>query len=320
MAKPKRLRKFVGLLKDKMSLFKATLLLAAPRTSSLHVAVLRATSHNPSHAPPNETVDDVLALGRPAAGALVHALLHRVHHTSNAYVALKCLLTIHHLISRGSHVINDQIVCLSRDGPLFGLSTFRDQSDDDTWELSNWVRWYAVVLDQNISLQSKNSISLNFFIIFLEKICGAPESLHYQKISLIYEVMKLIVEDYRLIMREIQGKVEEFSTKIDEFSDESLNKFLGDLKRIENCKEKLLLMFLNKKKNDGFWELIEKVVKNVEEIKQQRESMKMVNFRGSESTRPSQVDESRSIVVASVPRVKRWLDVEWNKLVVSSTA
>ncbi|XP_074280121.1 putative clathrin assembly protein At4g40080 [Silene latifolia] len=314
MAKSKRTKSLlVGILKDKISLLKATLRLTTP---SLHVAVLRATSHIPDHAP-------TLTLSNNAhLPTLLHALLHRVNHTSDAYVALKSLLLIHHLISRNP----DSLGPTSGSPPLFArLSTFRDQSDDDTWEISNWIRWYAAVLDQIISLFSRKTKSLDMLIGVVESICSSPDSLHYQKISLIYEVIKLIGEDYRLIIREIYAKVEELSTRIESFTDDSLDNFLDDLKRIENCKEKLLLMFLNKKKNDGFWELVEKVKGDVEGEKQRRESMKIVEFQGSESTRRNknnrvERDESMALTVMPVPRVKRWLDVEWNTLVVSTNA
>ncbi|KAL9245175.1 hypothetical protein vseg_018854 [Gypsophila vaccaria] len=308
MAKPKRMRKLVGLLKDKLSLLKATTLLLSS-SAPLRVAVLRATSHSPS-------LEGPLAIeGGPM---LLHALLQRVHQTSSAYVALKCLLSIHHLISitspRGPHFLISE-----GGGPLFGkLSTaFRDESDEDTWEMSKWIRWYAVVLDHKIAVLSRTSSkkSLNFWIIFLEKVSGAPDSLHYQKNSLIYEVMKLVGEEYRVIVREIQSTVTELGSKIEDFIDDAVDMFLGDLRRVEICKEKLLLMFLNKKKNDGFWELVDKVTRDVEELKRKREGLKMVTFTGI-----SRRDESRAVVVAPPRRGRRWLDVEWNKLVVPSTA
>lgn len=154
----------------------------------------------------------------------------------------------------------------------------------------------------------------------VEKICGAPETLHYQRISLIYEVMKLIGEDYRMIMREISTVINQFGKKrIQDMSDELLEELLLDLKKLENCRERLFLMFLNKKKNDGVWELIEEVRKDVEEVKLRRENMRLVKFQRTQSTRVAEnrVDESGSVAVVAKRPGKRWLDVDWNPLVAS---
>ncbi|KMT19768.1 hypothetical protein BVRB_1g008250 [Beta vulgaris subsp. vulgaris] len=322
MGRPEKMKNIVGILKDKVSILKATFLLSSSKpTTSFHVAVLRATTHNhPSDPPP---FDAVLALAhnhRPSAGPLVHALIQRVHGTHNVYVALKCLLTLHHVITYGSPALKENISSYST-GPLFNLSSFQDPSDRDTCELSNWVRWYADVLDYSLALTRKNrGERLSSLVGMLEVICGAPQSLHYQKISLIYEVMKLVGEDYRMIMREINTKINQFGKRfIQDLSDELLGNLLGDLKRIENCKERMFLMFLNKKKNDGVWELIEEVRKDVEEVKVKRENMKLVVFHPTESTRveDKRVSESRSLAVVPAPRAKRWLDVDWNPLVAS---
>ncbi|KAL2925412.1 hypothetical protein RDABS01_019777 [Bienertia sinuspersici] len=106
------MKAIVSILKDNLSIIKATLLLSSKPTTSLHVAVLRATTHRHQEDPP--PVDAVLALAhhhRPStAGVLIHALLRRVHGTHNVYVALKCLVTIHHAITRGSPALKDHIL------------------------------------------------------------------------------------------------------------------------------------------------------------------------------------------------------------------
>lgn len=141
----------------------------------------------------------------------------------------------------------------------------------------------------------------------------APESLHYQRVTLIHEVMKLVGEDYRMTMREILARIVEFEKRIDDSSDDELNDFWVCLKKIEDCKEKVLLMFLNKKKNDGGWDLIEETRKEVEGAKQRRESLRMVRFQGTRSGRGgARGGEIRPLGT----RGKRWLDVAWNPLVV----
>ncbi|KAL2925411.1 hypothetical protein RDABS01_019776 [Bienertia sinuspersici] len=106
-------------------------------------------------------------------------------------------------------------------------------------------------------------------------------------------------------MREINSNLNQFQfaeKSIEKLNHEVLQELLDNLKRIEDCKQKLLLMFLNKKKNDGIWELIEELRKKVEEVKQKKEENS---------------SQSRSHVIVPPPRVKRWLDVEWNPLVAS---
>lgn len=327
------MRNLLGILKDKVSLIKATLLLSK-KSTSFNVAVLRATTHFPADPPPETTLDDVLALGhhhRPAASAVVDSLLRRLRRTHNAYVALKCLLTLHHILARGSPVLKDQIS--SAIGPhnnLLSLSNFRDESDPDTWELSAWVRWYAAVLEQGLFLGHLSRLTgqngealgqristtsllneMGLLVGTVEQICESPESLHCQRINLVYEIMKLVGEDYRMTMREILVRIAELGKRIDDLRDEELNDFWVGLKKLEECKEKVVLMFLNKKMNDGGWDLIAQMRKDVEGVKQRRERLRLVEFQGSGSTRLD--GEIRPLGT----RGKRWLDVPWNPLVVS---
>ncbi|CAO2821370.1 unnamed protein product [Amaranthus hypochondriacus] len=309
----------LGILKDKVSILKASLVISSKPTKFFNVAVLRATTyHNPSDPPP---IDAVLALAhnhRPSTGVIIHALLRRLHGTHNAYVALKCLLTLHHLLNNSKPALKDQIMSYSN-GPIFDMSNFRDESDRDTWELSDWVRWYADVLVYSIS--RNRGERLNWLVGMVEIICKSPDSLYYQKLGLIYEVMKLIGEDYRMIMREITNKINQFGNNkriIEDLNDDLLEDLLGDLKRLKNCRQKLFLMFLNKK-NDGIWELIDEVEKHFECVKEKRKNMRLVMFQGTESTRvaDNRVSESTQLAVVPVlPRGKKWLDVEWNRLVV----
>ena len=145
----------------------------------------------------------------------------------------------------------------------------------------------------------------------VEQICESPESLHCQRINLVYEIMKLVGEDYRMTMREILVRTAELGKRIDDLSDEELNDFWVGLKKLEECKQKVVLMFMNKKMNDGGWDLIAQMRKDVEGVKRRRESLRLVEFQGSGSTRLG--GEIRPLRT----RGKRWLDVPWNSLVVS---
>ncbi|GAB4861309.1 hypothetical protein Ancab_036470 [Ancistrocladus abbreviatus] len=359
MAPPKHMRNLMGILKDKISLIKATVSLSKRTTSSsFHIAVLRLTTHDPSSPPPDHLIDDILALchhSLPTASAYIDALISRLHNTRNAYVALKCLFTLHAIVSRGSSLLKDQIThCPFSASPNFlNLSNFRDDFDSESWELSSWVRWYAGVIEQSLivsrilgfyfssslpssnryqridkilRLSSKNLLKeLEALVGMLEQICRAPESLDYQRISLIYEVMKLVGEDYRMNMREIFSRVSEFGVRIERLSLDELNELLEILMKLEDCKEKLILMFLNKKKNDGVWESIRETKVNVEVIKGKRENMKLVRFEGrtgegSEWDRfGERVSESRdsSQMLLPAPCGSRWLDADRKAITLS---
>ncbi|KAE8098745.1 hypothetical protein FH972_016786 [Carpinus fangiana] len=58
-----------------------------------------------------------------------------------------------------------------------------------------------------------------------EQIGEAPDSLHLHRNALVYEVVRMVGEDYRLV-------------------------------QFEDCKARLSLLFANRKRNDGLWELI----------------------------------------------------------------
>ncbi|GAB2290707.1 hypothetical protein Dimus_024981 [Dionaea muscipula] len=319
-SRKKNMRHLMGTIKDKISLIRAAVLLSkCNTTSSYQVAVLRATTHDPSTSPPDYLIDDVLSLGHhslPTASACVHALISRLHNTRNAYVALKCLFTIHNIITRGSSVFRQQIsqYPLSSSSPsaanFLNLSNFRDDSDPDSWELSSWVRWYAGVIEQcliasrslGFFFSSKSEVAflsqriidrkdrimgvssselmreLGALVGVAEQIWRAPESLEYQRIGLIYEVMKLVGEDYRMTLREISIRVGELGDRVVMLGLEELTELMSELSRLEDCREKLMLIFLNKKRGDGVWDLISKVRVEAGLMKQRNESTRLVQF------------------------------------------
>ncbi|KAK1314634.1 putative clathrin assembly protein [Acorus calamus] len=134
--------------------------------SSPHLAVHRATHHRPTTTPPTpDSISALLIFGRssrPVAAACVSSLLSRLTSSSSASVSLKSLLSLHHLLRRGSFILLDQIsaaTSLSRRN-LLNLSSFRDASSAESWVLSDWVRWYARLVETLVS----SSKTLGFFI------------------------------------------------------------------------------------------------------------------------------------------------------------
>ncbi|KAI4337651.1 hypothetical protein L6164_016037 [Bauhinia variegata] len=295
MAQSKRLRKLIYVLQDKASLIGATLSIRR-HVSSVAVPVLRATTHSLSTPPSEARIAAVLSIGHGSyllPRACINALMDRLHHTHSATVALKCLFTLHNVIIRGPFALRDQLSCYPSYGGhnFLNLSTFRDDSEMESLELSSWVRWYAGVLEQSLSVSrvlgyylSSSSIQ-NFknykkgveetrrthlglsnsdllykiegLVGYVEQISRVPDSLYLQKNELVYEVVRLVGEDYRCVQYEIFSRIEELGNRMENFDVAELSELLGYLKRMNESKERLLLLFVNRKKNDEFWDLID---------------------------------------------------------------
>lgn len=239
--------------------------------------------------------------------------MDRLHVTRSAFVALKCLLTIHNIISKGSFILKDQLAYY----PCFGgynflnLSMFCDNSDLCKLEYSSWVRWYAGVIEQNLMvsraigyylnstktdgnkrdkeekalalLDSDLAMEIEVLVEFVVRICDAPDSLELQKNNLVYEVVRAAGEDYRSIQREIVVRVKEVGDRIDSvegLSSDELTRLIDALERLESCKGKLMLLFVNRKRNDGLWELVKETKARLVEMKEKREEKRVVVFMG----------------------------------------
>ncbi|CAK9163583.1 unnamed protein product [Ilex paraguariensis] len=309
MAPRKRLRELIGILKDKASLIKATL--STKRTAcSIHVAVLRATTHASTAPPPEHRIAAVLSHGhssRPTACACIEAIMDRLHNTSNAFVAMKCLMILHNIITRGSFILKDQLSFYPTAGGrnFLNLSRFRDKNDVVTWEFSWWVRWYAGVLERNLMItrvlgsyfsvsssvkidldKVKDSLSsllnsdllreLDSLVGMVEEICRAPESLNYQQNALVYEIMRLVSEDYRSTQYQIMIRLSEFGDRIDGLSSSESAELNCCLKRLLDSKEKLVGLFANKKRNDAFWDLINHTKMQIQKLEEERERGRML--------------------------------------------
>ena len=291
MAQQKRLRGLAQNLKDKASVIAAALS-TKRHLSSVRVHVLRATTHALAAPPSEETISAVLAVGHGGSHrhprACIDTLMDRLHTTRSATVALKCLYTLHNVVVKGPFVLKDQLSCYPSYGGhnFLNLSTFRDVSDLESLELSSWVRWYAAVLEQTLTVsrilgyylndscesqEKKKTLvvsnasnadllyKLEVLVGFVEQIGHVPDSLHLQRNELVYEVVRLVGENYRSVQGEIFLRVEELGERImEDFDVGELNELVGYLGRLEESREKLLLLFVNRRKNNGFWELVEK--------------------------------------------------------------
>ncbi|KAK4793348.1 hypothetical protein SAY86_023783 [Trapa natans] len=287
------LRSLSGILKDRASLAKASLY--SKTRSNVHSTIIRATTHGATAAPKEYCLDALLSLGvrsHITAAMCIGALMDRLHKTRNAFVALKCLFAVHNVISRGCLALKDELsVFPSRGGHNFlKLSGFRDGFDDETFEYSSWVRWYAEFLEQTMiaarvmgyflspfsssttgTLRRKREVriresrsselyeEIDLLVDLVAVICSCPESVHLQSHDLVYEIVSLVLEDYRAIRHGIQSRLIELERRTPESpagTAETVARMLSALNKLEGCREKLFVLFVNKANNDGLWELI----------------------------------------------------------------
>lgn len=288
MAQQKRLRTLTNTLKDKASLIVASLSIKR-NISTVQINILRATTHNLSSPPSESQISAVLSITNTShilPRTCIISLMDRLHGTKSATVAMKCLFTLHNITVQGSFTLKDQLSCYPSYGGhnFLNLSTFRDDLDFESLQLSSWVRWYAAVLEQlltvsrilgyylnsNNNLSKKDSLILNAsnadllyklecLVVFVEQISGVPESLELQKTELVYEIVRMIGEDYRNVQGEILLRLEELGKRMEDLDIGELNELLNYLKRLEESKENLVLLFVNRRKNNRFWEMIKEI-------------------------------------------------------------
>ncbi|XP_057495882.1 putative clathrin assembly protein At4g40080 [Actinidia eriantha] len=288
MGRATKLRDLIGMVKDKASISKAALL-SKPNTLSLHLAVLRATTHAPSTPPEDTHLHALLSLGdasRTTASALVESLMARLRRTRDAAVALKCLLTIHHVIKRGPFILQDQLSVFRVFGGrnYLNLSAFRDSATAATLALSAWVRWYARYLETLLSTsrtlgfflcsasstlerenqEEKMSSLMNVDLIrdvdslvaLIEEMCEVPDH-SLQGNKLLYEVMDLVGGDYLSAINEVTLRLREFGERLSQLSSDDSVKLMCGLKRLEGCRERVAVVFSVKKASvETLWGLV----------------------------------------------------------------
>ncbi|GKV23483.1 hypothetical protein SLEP1_g33199 [Rubroshorea leprosula] len=299
MGRATNLRDLVGKLKDKASQSKAALL-SNPKALSPHLALLRATTHDPS-APPNQRhLATLLSFGngsRATAASAVDVLMDRLQTTHDAAVALKCLITIHHVIRHGSFILQDQLSVYPFTGGrnYLNLSNFRDNSTVLGWELSSWVRWYALYLEQVLatsrilgfflssSSATKDEVEENVSTLLnsdlvkdidslanlLYEMCKRPDSLNEQGKRLVDKVMELVGEDSLSAINEIAMRVNELKERLSYLSFADSVELVCALRMLEGCKERLAAILTQGKtvSTETFWGLIGEVKDMVEDSK-----------------------------------------------------
>ncbi|CAN4114859.1 unnamed protein product [Withania somnifera] len=309
------LRDLIGAIKDKASQSKATLL-SKPSSLSLHLAVLRATTHAPSSSPPHDHhVSALLTLGdgsRATASSLIILLMDRLHRTGDSTVALKCLFIIHQIIKRGPFILQDQLSVFPVSGGrnYLKLSSFHDGATSATWTLSAWVRFYSRYLETHLftsrtlgyflcsaqKQHEKISCLLNADLIrdvdsliqFMEELFNLPDSLLPEGNKLLYEVISIMSKDYLSMVNELLLRLSEFKERLSclSFVDSVELGFI--LKRLQGCKERLSVLFSVKKPSvELLWSLVSELIEKMDDLKVDKASRrKLLTFgKSSESAR-----------------------------------
>lgn len=163
---PSKFYRALGAVKDHTSIALARVSSSSSNSiSSLDVAIVKATRHEEK--PPSEKhlkeIINLTCYSRAHFSACVSTLSRRLRKTSNWAVALKTLMVIHRLLSRGDRAYEKETFFFtSRRGErLLNMSNFRDNSGaSNSWDFTNFVRTYARYLDRQLEFRIKGHMNL----------------------------------------------------------------------------------------------------------------------------------------------------------------
>ncbi|XP_058731546.1 putative clathrin assembly protein At4g40080 [Vicia villosa] len=318
----------IGIIKDKASQSKAVLL-SKPTTLSL----LRVTTHNSFYPPTHKHISTLLSStdgSRATASAFLELLIDRLHNTNDAAVALKSLIVVHHIISQGSFILQDQLSVYPYTGGrnYLNLSNFRRNTNPTSWELSSWVRWFAQHIEnllctsrilgffflRNCSSDGEERVSgitntdllkeFDSLVTLVEGICKRPdrafdsnENKRRNTNKLVDEIVNLVGEDWVVIETMVVVEVREFKERLGCLEFGEAVELVCCLKRLEECRERVVVILEFKQ---GFWDLVRDLKEKVgvevykEKGKVQKEGRRL---RFSESDRFSdRVVSSRDFI------------------------
>ncbi|KMZ76029.1 putative Clathrin assembly protein [Zostera marina] len=148
----KNLRKYIGVIKDSTSV---GLVKVNSDYKNLDIAVVKATSH--FKVLPKEkhvrTIFDAIRIGQKQTDVLycIQALARRLAKTHNWVVALKTLIVIHRALREVESTLSEELINYGRHtSKMLNLIHFRDESSQDAWEYSTWIRSYALFLEERL--------------------------------------------------------------------------------------------------------------------------------------------------------------------------
>ncbi|KAH0970275.1 hypothetical protein GBA52_022431 [Prunus armeniaca] len=150
----KSLRKALGALKDT-----TTVSLAKVNSDykELDVAIVKATNHVEQRSAylcfSFEAIFSAVSATRPRADVAycIHALARRLSKTHNWAVALKTLVVIHRALREVDPTFHEELMNYGRSrSHMLNLAHFKDDSSPNAWDYSNWIRTYALFLEERL--------------------------------------------------------------------------------------------------------------------------------------------------------------------------
>ncbi|KAF0913308.1 hypothetical protein E2562_021958 [Oryza meyeriana var. granulata] len=225
-----------------------------------HHAVMRATAHHPSTAPPPaHHLDALLAFGRGSrlsASALASALTDRLRAAASGHgdaaVALKCLVILRILLSRGAFILRDQLVAALVRHPASGRNPLALAAFPlgRSFAAATWVRFSARLLellllpdalhdaadaDYLTALPNPHLIAeLAAFASVADAVRQAPPpSSAPPHNALIWEVIRLSEEDRITAERNIAARVQEMGERLATLSLADAVELVCVLKQVE---------------------------------------------------------------------------------------
>ncbi|RZC64370.1 hypothetical protein C5167_008057 [Papaver somniferum] len=296
MGRPKNLRGFFEIIKDKATISKEIIISKLPNnTSSLNLAILRATSSEQSSTPPHENqIISILSFGhssRNTASSCIESLMNRLHHTHNSYVSTKCLIIIHNIIKRGSFILQDQLSIYPSNGEFKGPDSdyflyYKSDKHKRDGDEEHEKEKVSALLNEELLKEIEVVVGL------IEEISKASELLNLKQSKLVCQVMNLVSEDFYSAQKRIVIRLNEVKERMSNFSFGESVEFNCVMKRLKNCEEKVLFLFLNHKWI-GFWDLVDELMR--EKIGTEKDGGRSVMVmsrkgRSSESARYDQRD------------------------------
>ncbi|KAJ4840779.1 hypothetical protein Tsubulata_042842 [Turnera subulata] len=324
MGRIPNLRDLVGIIKDRVSQSKAAVI-SKPRTLSLRLALLRATTHDPFSPPNPKHITTLLSFGhssRATVSAAIEALMDRLQSTHDSSVAIKCLIVVHHIIKHGNFILQDQLSVYPSTGGrnYLNLSNFRDNTTPLTWELSTWVRWYASYVEHLLSAsrvlgffvcstssavakdKSEERVAaltnsdllkeIDCLVNLMGEISKRPQPVHVHDNKLVDHIMTMVTEDYLSAISDISVRVHEFTHRLSCLSFSDSVELVCAFKRLDDCKESLLGLSAKKRSLvESLWSSMRELKNKVGEgeVKRKEGQLLMLTSgrgeRGSESAR-----------------------------------
>lgn len=119
----------------------------------------------------------------------------------------------------------------------------------------------------------------------IEEMCKAPDPTQVEGNILLNEVMGLLGEDYLSAVNEILLRFGEFKKRLSCQSFGDSVELIHALKRLENCKDRMAILFgikIKKPSIDMFWDLTEELKNEIEVLKVHKEGGRSLSLRRRE--------------------------------------